>query len=214
MSYIVFYDVDKTLLSVNSGDHLFKRSFKEGFLSKRRLISVYAYILIHKLGLLDASKIIQSFPGWLKGIDVSAYRTMCKDILNTELIPLVRPEMHDELRNHKEKNATCVILSATIKELCVPLAELLEIDHVLCSELEQEKEKYTGRTVGKLCFREEKLARLHAYLEKHGGKIEDCYYYGDSIYDLPVLEVVGNPVCVKPDKELRRIAGERNWKII
>ena len=40
-----------------------------------------------------------------------------------------------------------------------------------------------------------------------------CYAYTDSITDVPMLEAVGHPVAVNPDKDLRHVADEREWEI-
>jgi len=38
--------------------------------------------------------------------------------------------------------------------------------------------------------------------------------YGDSISDLTVLELVGNPVAVRPESRLKAVAEERKWEIL
>ncbi|MBW1814357.1 MAG: haloacid dehalogenase-like hydrolase [Deltaproteobacteria bacterium] len=43
--------------------------------------------------------------------------------------------------------------------------------------------------------------------------LKDAYYYGDSASDIPVLEVVGHPMCVTPDKKLEKVAMEKGWII-
>ncbi len=47
---------------------------------------------------------------------------------------------------------------------------------------------------------------------KEGIDLANSYAYSDSITDLPMLELVGNPVAVNPDRELTRIAREREWE--
>ena len=46
-----------------------------------------------------------------------------------------------------------------------------------------------------------------------GINLSRSYAYSDSITDLPMLEIVGEPVAVNPDKDLRKIAEERDWQI-
>jgi phosphoserine phosphatase len=55
---------------------------------------------------------------------------------------------------------------------------------------------------------------MDKYLKENKLSIKDAYYYGDSVDDLPVLEVVGNPVCVYPKAKLRNIARRNGWRII
>jgi phosphoserine phosphatase len=72
----------------------------------------------------------------------------------------------------------------------------------------------TGLPVGHLCFGEEKAVRLQEYCARKNSLQSDAWYYGDSISDLAALNIVGNPVCVNPDKKLKKTAIERNWKIL
>ena len=37
--------------------------------------------------------------------------------------------------------------------------------------------------------------------------------YSDSATDIPMLEAVGHPVAVNPDRELLKLARERSWEI-
>jgi phosphoserine phosphatase len=67
--------------------------------------------------------------------------------------------------------------------------------------------------LGKICYGNEKLLRLEKYCEKVNSKISDAWYYADSISDLPVLSIVGSPVCVNPDRQLRKRVKEKNWLI-
>ena len=40
------------------------------------------------------------------------------------------------------------------------------------------------------------------------------YAYSDSVTDLPMMELVGHPVAVNPDRPLLRIANEREWEVV
>jgi phosphoserine phosphatase len=53
-----------------------------------------------------------------------------------------------------------------------------------------------------------------AFVRVAGGDPRQCSFHSDSIYDLPLLEEVGEPVAVNPDFRLRRIAARRGWPII
>ena len=54
-------------------------------------------------------------------------------------------------------------------------------------------------------------ARLAA---EHGVDLADCHAYGDSVSDLPLLELVGHPVAVNPDFRLAREARRRGWSTL
>jgi HAD superfamily phosphoserine phosphatase-like hydrolase len=107
-----------------------------------------------------------------------------------------------------------VILSSALIAVCQEMADNLNIDDILCSELEVYDGKMTGRPIGHLCFGEEKAVRLKEYCEKYKSCQSQAWYYGDSISDLPAFSVVGNPVCINPDKKLKKTAQQRDWKIL
>jgi phosphoserine phosphatase len=71
----------------------------------------------------------------------------------------------------------------------------------------------TGRPVGRLCYGKEKKTRLIEYCEKNNNTFEESWYYADSISDYPVLSIVDHPVCINPDKKLKKKAMANKWKI-
>jgi phosphoserine phosphatase len=87
------------------------------------------------------------------------------------------------------------------------------MDDVICTELEFIDGRFTGNLKGSYCHGREKLSRARRYCLDQDVSMKDSYYYADSINDLPVLEEVGIPVCVTPDKKLELIAMKRGWRI-
>jgi HAD superfamily hydrolase (TIGR01490 family) len=213
MRYVSFFDLDNTILKTNSGEALLRRAYKNGLLSTWKLIIAYYLAILYKLNLIDPSRIIEKLIGWLAKSPVDAFETLCKELVEKDLIPAIRPEIINEIKMHREQGANLVILSSAIASVCFRLAKHLEMHSVICSELEVVNQQYTGRPIGRFCFRDEKLNRMNQYLQNNNYAIEDSYYYADSIDDLPVLKLVGHPVCVNPDKNLEKIARELKWVI-
>lgn len=94
------------------------------------------------------------------------------------------------------------------------VADHLGMDDIICSDLEVTNGYLTGKTIGHLCFGEEKKIRLIKYCEINNTNPSDAWYYGDSIADLPVLLSAGNPICINPDKKLKKEAHKRGWKVL
>jgi phosphoserine phosphatase len=93
-----------------------------------------------------------------------------------------------------------------------PLAEHLGEVGVIASRPEVEDGKYTG-ALEFYCYGEDKAVALREIAEAEGIDLASSYAYSDSITDLPMLEVVGNPVAVNPDRDLRKLAEKRGWQI-
>jgi len=213
-SYIAFFDLDKTLLSVNSGKILILAAYQKNTLSKLNLAKALFLSLIFKMEITNNGKIAQYMVKWLKGIEVKELEILSKQIFETTLKHSIRKSMLDQIEYHKRNKAKVVILSAAMDTICNPIAQLLEFDDVISSKMQVNDGKFTGKLQGKLCMEEQKAVLLKGYCNTHNYDYTEAYYYGDSISDKYALEIVGNPRCVSPDRRLLKLAKERNWEII
>jgi HAD superfamily hydrolase (TIGR01490 family) len=211
--YIAFFDLDLTLTKAISGRALAQRAFKKGFMNSSDLAIALFLSIAYRLGYADPVKIMGKMLGWVKGLPEQKLTDLCSEVLNEILIPSIYSEVDNELQMHKSLNAKTVILSSSLIQICQGMADHLKMDDIICSKLEAKDGYLTGHPEGNLCYGREKFIRLAEYCEKYNTSVENSWYYGDSISDLPALEAVGHPVCVNPDKQLRKIGAEKNWKI-
>jgi alcohol-forming fatty acyl-CoA reductase len=115
------------------------------------------------------------------------------------------------LRRHKALGHRVVLLSGALDFLLDPLKDLA--DDVLCASLQEENGSYTGELSGAPVAGEARARMLASYARRRGVDLRRSYAYADSISDLPMLEAVGNPVAVNPDRRLAAAAKGREWKI-
>jgi HAD superfamily hydrolase (TIGR01490 family) len=212
--YIVFFDLDKTLTKSISGKALATEAFRKGLLSNWKLLNAAILSLEFRFKLRDQLKIIDEMVSWVKGIPVNSIEDLCTEVFNEILFPSIYKDAICEIELHKTKNAKVVILSSALTTICRQMAENLNIDDIICSGLEVKNGYMTGRPLGHLCFGEEKTVRLKRYCEIFNFSLSEAWYYGDSISDLHALNAIGNPVCVNPDKKLKKAAKRRGWKIV
>ncbi len=212
-NYAAFFDLDETIISINSSKALVKRSHKTGLLGKRDLLRAVYQVFLYKYNLKDTLKIIHKMGDWAAGIKVEPFKKIISEIIENDLIPAIRPPIVEAVKHHKSKNAEIIMLSSAVSHICNPIARHLSFDHVICTVLEEANGIFTGRPVGKFCFREEKLNRLKAWCSEKNYPLEDVYYYADSIDDSPVFYQVGHPVCVSPDKKLKKLAAREGWPV-
>jgi HAD superfamily hydrolase (TIGR01490 family) len=125
----------------------------------------------------------------------------------------IRESMKKEIEYHKSKNAYLVIISASPDSIVMPVAEYLNFDDAICTKTIIKDGIITGE-MGVYMYEENKVKEAEKLCKDHNFDLKDAYFYSDSISDLPLLETVGNPVCVAPDFRLKRIAKKRNWRII
>lgn len=212
-NYIVFFDLDRTIIKTISGRALASHAWKKGLMPFPDLIEAVTILVAYRLKIINPRTIVDKMVGWVKNMPEETMDSLCSEVFHEVLLPSVYPEVKTEIKIHKDKNARIVILSSSLAPLCREMADYLGIDDVICSELEIMKGKYTGRPLGRLCFGEEKVVRLKKYCEKNNITAAEAWYYGDSISDLPVLSIVGNAVCINPGKKLFKQAKINGWKI-
>ena len=213
-SYAAFFDLDKTILSINSGHVLVREAYKSGLMGSADLLNAIYLSLLYKFRLRDTASIISGMGKWLKGLTVAEVTELAEHVVNKYLIDKIRSEIISEINFHREHNSEIVILSSVMIEICRFIGTHLGIDNYICTEMEVADGVLTGYPEKKFCFDDEKRVRLIEYCERKNYNLDEAFYYGDSISDFPALSVVGHPVCVAPERKLSRIAREKEWRVI
>ena len=211
--YIAFFDLDKTLISGVSGKILMQQAYKSGIMSTNHILQGFAFSILNKFNLMNPDKIMIKMVKNMEGIRESAIIELVNNIFDNHFKNSIRDKAFEEINKHKIKNGKTVILSASLPYICEPLKEILEMDDIICSSLEVENGLLTGKPNGNFCFGKEKYFRAIQYCEEHSFSFTNAYFYSDSVSDLPLLQVVGNPMCVCPDASLRQIAEKSGWTI-
>ncbi|HWH31963.1 MAG TPA: HAD family hydrolase, partial [Egibacteraceae bacterium] len=131
-----------------------------------------------------------------------------------ELIEKVRPEAQALVDMHMEAGRDVWIISASPVEVVAELARALGMTGGLGTESEVVDGVYTGRLAAPFCYGEGKAERIHKLAAERGYDLSKCYSYSDSASDLPMMQVVGHPVAVNPDRALTAVAHRRGWPVV
>jgi HAD superfamily hydrolase (TIGR01490 family) len=211
-----FFDLDKTIIAKSSA-LAFSRPFYDGGLINRRSVlrSAYAQFVFH-LGGADHDQmekmrdfLSQMVTGW----HVDTVREIIADALHNIVEPLVYDEAVSLIEDHHLAGRDVIIVSASGIEMVEPIGELLGVDAVVASRLSTEAGRFTGG-IEFYAYAENKAAAMRDLAERRGYDLARSFAYSDSITDVHMLEAVGHPHAVNPDKELRRVARERGWPIL
>jgi putative phosphoserine phosphatase/1-acylglycerol-3-phosphate O-acyltransferase len=115
---------------------------------------------------------------------------------------------------HQEKGDTLAILTASAFWFAEPIAAELGIDHVIGTRVGFEGGLCTGLVEGSIIDGVAKLEAATAFAGARGETLATATFYTDHVADLPLLEAVGAPVAVGPNRALERIAKARGWPIV
>jgi HAD superfamily hydrolase (TIGR01490 family) len=211
--YAAFFDMDKTILSENSGQLYYKYYFKKGEIRFRDYLKLLPIPVLYAFGLLKLEYISKVLSEKYIGLTENEIYKKTQKWFDDFGHEFIRDKMIDEIEYHRKNDAEIVLISASPRNLCYPVFEHLNMDKLISTDLIVEDNIFKG-IQGKSVYKDEKVNRAKQYLEKNNFNFEDSFFYSDSISDLPLLEKVGNPVCVNPDKKLTKIAINKQWKIL
>ncbi len=211
-----FFDLDKTIIA-KSSTLAFSKPFQAGGLISRRAVlrSAYAQFVYHVGGAdHDQMERMREFlSGLCAGWDVQTVRDIVAETLHHVVDPLVFDEAVSLIEEHHLAGRDVIIVSASGAEVVEPIGEMLGADGVVATRMEIVEGRYTG-AIDFYAYGENKAAALQRLAEQHGYDLSLSYAYSDSVTDLHMLEVVGNPYAVNPDRDLRREANSRGWPIL
>jgi HAD superfamily hydrolase (TIGR01490 family) len=141
-----------------------------------------------------------------------------EDLHNAFMAKKIMPMMQEKalklVREHKEKGHFLMIITATNEFVTGPISQYFGMDHLIAPMPEIIEGRYTGKVTGIPSFQEGKVTRLNAWLKETGHTLEGSYFYSDSHNDLPLLELVSQPIVVDGDDKLSQLAEQRNWQHI
>ncbi|HVC15279.1 MAG TPA: HAD-IB family hydrolase [Acidimicrobiales bacterium] len=211
-----FFDLDKTVIAKGSIP-AFGPPFRRGGLVNRRVVvrALIGQLIYLHLGADEnrLARIRESMLAVTKGWPRDRVREIVRETLLETVEPLIYKEALELMEAHHQAGDRVYLVSASPEEIVVPLAELLGADGAIASVGEVDGE---GRYTGKMAFYasgEGKADAIHALAARAALDLESSSAYSDSATDLPMLDAVGHPVAVNPDRALSKVARERGWEV-
>jgi HAD superfamily hydrolase (TIGR01490 family) len=212
-----FFDLDKTVIAKSSA-LAFSRSFRQGGLINRRAVLRSAYAqFVYLAGGVDADQmermrkyLAELCVGW----DVAQVREIVAETLHELIDPLIYDEAADLIEEHHLAGRDVIIVSTSGSEIVTPIGELLGADRVIATRMAVGDDGlYTGG-IEFYAFAENKAAAMRELAAAENIDLQRSYAYSDSGTDVPMLEIVGHPHAVNPDRALRREAAARGWPVL
>ena len=211
-----FFDLDKTVIA-RSSTLAFSRSFYQGGLINRRAVMRSAYAqFVYLVGGADHDQ-MERMRAYLSSMCTGWDVQQVKDIVSETLHELIDPIIYDEaatlIEEHHLAGRDVVIVSSSGAEVVEPIGEMLGADRVIATRMVVEDGRYTG-DIEFYAYAENKAIAIRELAEREGYDLAGSYAYSDSATDVPMLEAVGHPHAVNPDRALRREAVARDWPVL
>lgn len=212
-----FFDLDKTVIAKSSLVALGPEFHARGLLNRRTLLrGAFTHIFFLRFGASDERldkirrKVLQVTKGW----DHDEVRALVAETLNEVIEPLIYQEALDLIHYHMAQGDEVWLVSMSPVEIVEPFAEMLHMTGAIGSRPAIDA---IGKLTGEMDFvahGENKAAAMREVALARGIDLSESYAYSDSTTDVPMLEAVGHPYAVNPDRSLMRLAHDRSWPIM
>jgi HAD superfamily hydrolase (TIGR01490 family) len=216
-SQAAFFDLDKTVIAKASMMAFGRPFYREGLIRRRTILrGLYAQLIYLHLGASEQKldRIRESVLVLTRGWDQERVQTIVRETLEAVIEPILYEEALDLMAIHRAEGRRIFLVSASPAEIVEPLAEYLGVDEAIASRAEIDVDgRYTGG-MDTYAYGPVKAEILRELAEAEGLDLDGSYAYSDSYTDLPMLETVGHPVAVNPDRVLARVAKDRNWEVL
>ncbi|ANP71203.1 HAD family hydrolase [Cryobacterium arcticum] len=214
---IAFFDVDNTLLRGASLYHVGVGAWRMRFISLADVIafgwSQTRFLAVGEDG-VNISRLRLRAMDIMTGRTRDELVTLSHEIFDSRLIQRLWPETVAVARAHLTAGREVWLVTATAQEVADVIAERLELTGALGTRLATVDGIFTGQLVDGICHGSRKADVAREIAQAREIDLAHCWAYSDSHNDIPLLELVGNPVAVNPDATLRRYAVARGWPIM
>jgi HAD superfamily hydrolase (TIGR01490 family) len=212
---LAIFDLDNTLIAGDSdnlwGRFVCERGLVDGEGFAARNDQFYAD---YQSGSLDITAYLHFALGPLKGRPQTELDAWHQDFMTSKIEPIMLPKAAALIDDHRKQGHELLIITATNHFITRPIATALGVAELLACEAQIVDGLYTGEPTGIPSYHAGKVTRLYAWLDGRDTTLAGAYFYSDSHNDLPLLELVDNPVAVDPDDTLLVRARESGWPVI
>jgi putative phosphoserine phosphatase/1-acylglycerol-3-phosphate O-acyltransferase len=209
-----FFDVDDTLIHTHSIGEVFKERLSRRQVGVAELADLLNMSARYVLKIGDFEDAMAASVRNIAGHEVAAYHELGEKVFRDRLAPVIFPEMKAVVRAHRQLGHDLVLVTSATRFQVEALARYLGIEHILCTELAHSEGRFTGEIDGPPCYGAGKLRAARDFAVQRRMDLADCWFYSNGSEDLPLLDAVGHPVAVNPDRRLLDVARQRGWTVL
>ncbi len=209
---LAIFDIDGTLVEGSTERRFWRYLLKRGHQGPRQVV---AYLLfwvrfLPVFGRLTAQK----NKAYLYQLDTARVQRLAESFVAEEILPRLYTSVVQRLQAHLRRGDTVVLLSGTLEPIALALARALSVPHVLATICRERNGRYLAGPPEAHPFGATKLELAAQFATEIGAALSEASAYGDSQHDIELLQAVGAPVAVMPDRPLLEAARGNRWLII
>ncbi|HET6634065.1 MAG TPA: HAD family hydrolase [Streptomyces sp.] len=212
-----FFDLDKTVIA-KSSTLTFGKSFYHGGLINRRAVLRTAYAqFVYLAGGADheqMERMREYLSALCRGWNVQQVKEIVAETIHDLIDPIIYDEAASLIEQHHLAGRDVVIVSTSGAEVVEPIGEMIGADRVVATRMVVGEDGCFSGEIEYYAYGPTKAEAIASLAASEGYDLKRCYAYSDSVTDLPMLEAVGHPHAVNPDRGLRKEALARDWPVL
>jgi HAD superfamily hydrolase (TIGR01490 family) len=210
-----FFDLDKTIIATSSAFAFGREFMHNGLITTSEALQMSlakaTYMIAGQSSeQMDSTR--DQLAALVAGWSVEQVRTIASETMHNVVTPAIYAEARELIAFHRNAGHDVIIISASASHLVDLIAEELGIDQVVATELEVEDGRFTGEILF-YCKGDAKAQAITDLAAENNYDLSVSYAYSDSATDIPMLQAVGNPIAVNPDRAMKKAALENGWEI-
>ncbi|AKN33896.1 HAD family hydrolase [Clostridium carboxidivorans P7] len=213
MERLAIFDVDYTLTKRETLMEFYLFMLKKDPKLIIHLPKSFVSVLSYAFKVLEAGKAKENFISFIDGIEEIKMKRLVEEFYRTRLSKIFYKDAIDTIKKLKAEGCKIYLISASAEFYLDELYNIKEVDMVIGTRFTCENGKYRRKIVGENCKGEEKVKRLMEVLKKENVEVDfkNSYMFSDSLSDMPLFNLVGNPFLINYKKGHDKIK-ILNWK--
>lgn len=199
---LALFDMDGTIIDGDTNDISFNQYLAQGLIDKSVIDKLNYFEDLFYKGVLDINEFVRFAVTPLLNFSKEKRDHVLDSIVKNYIYPKVRLGALKQIKFHKDRGDTVVIVTSTMDYLVEVVARYLKVEYYLGAPMEQQDGRLTGKQAGIVPFQQDKITCVKEFAMQHHLSLEGAYGYGDSVNDIPMLSICEHKFAVNPNLKL------------
>ena len=199
---LALFDMDGTIIDGDTNDISFNQYLAQGLIDKSVIDKLNYFEDLFYKGVLDINEFVRFAVTPLLNFTKEKRDLVLDNIVKNNIYPKVRLDALKQIKFHKDRGDTVVIVTSTMDYLVEVVASYLKVEYYLGAPMEQQDGRLTGKQAGIVPFQQDKITCVKEFAMQHHLSLEGMYGYGDSVNDIPMLSICEHKFAVNPNQKL------------
>ena len=199
---LALFDMDGTIIDGDTNDISFNQYLAQGLIDKSVIDKLNYFEDLFYKGVLDINEFVRFAVTPLLNFTKEKRDLVLDNIVKNNIYPKVRLDALKQIKFHKDRGDTVVIVTSTMDYLVEVVARYLKVEYYLGAPMEQQDGRLTGKQAGIVPFQQDKITCVKEFAMRHHLSLEGMYGYGDSVNDIPMLSNCEHKFAVNPNQKL------------